>query len=53
LFRRLKNKRLLAFIGSRLHPRFDSRENYVYRAGEEITTLIVVRKGIAAFVSPR
>jgi hypothetical protein len=52
LFLKMKNKRCLAYIGSKLHPRYDSEGAQIYKANEEITTLIIVNKGIAAFVWP-
>jgi hypothetical protein len=50
LFKQLKNKRLLAYIGSRLRPQFTTYGAYVYREGEEITNFIIVTVGLAAFV---
>ena len=48
-----KNRRCLAFIGTKLHPRYDSENSIIYKANDEIATLIVVNKGIAAFVSTK
>jgi hypothetical protein len=36
LFKNLRNKRLLAFIGSHLKPQFNSAGTYVYQQGDEI-----------------
>jgi hypothetical protein len=42
---KIKNKRMLAFIGSRFGTT-------IYRQGDEINHLVIVTKGMAAFVMP-
>ena len=53
LFKKLKNKKLLAYIGSHLRPQFNSSGDLIYRQGEEITSMYIVTCGLAAFVQPR
>jgi hypothetical protein len=48
----IKNKRMLAFIGSRFHPYYNHAGTIIYRQGDEISNLIIVTKGMAAFVMP-
>jgi hypothetical protein len=51
LFDPIKNHSgMLHFIGSRLRPTFTSAGAFIYRKGDEINDLIIVQKGIAAFV---
>jgi hypothetical protein len=45
-----KNNRLLHFIGSKLRPTFTASGTFIYRKGDEINDLVIVQKGIAAFV---
>ena len=52
MFKRLKNKRLLASIGQRFRPWFNHAGTFLYRQGDEINTLIVVISGLATFVAP-
>jgi hypothetical protein len=48
----IKNKRMLAFMGSRFHPYYNHANSTIYRQGDEINSLIIVTKGMAAFVMP-
>jgi hypothetical protein len=50
---KIKNKRMLAFMGSRFHPYYNHAGTTVYRQGDEISSLIIVTKGMAAFVMPQ
>ena len=53
LFKKLNNKRLLAFIGQRFKPWFNHAGTFIYRQGDEINSLIIVISGLAAFVAPK
>jgi hypothetical protein len=43
---------MLAFMGSRFHPYYNHAGTTVYRQGDEISSLIIVTRGMAAFVMP-
>ena len=49
-FTELKNRRLLAYIGQNFHPVAYEAGQCIYKQSDEIQTLYVATKGLAAFV---
>ena len=53
LLRKMNNKRLMAYMGSRFRPQFNHAGTFVYQQGDEISQLLIVISGLAAFVAPK
>ena len=53
LLKKMNNKRLMAYMGSRFRPQFTYAGTYLYRQGDEISQLTIVISGLAAFVAPK
>jgi len=53
LMKRVKNKRLLSFLGQKLRPQFHFVGSQIYKEGDEITNMLIVTSGVAVFIAPK
>ena len=49
-FRELQNRRLLSYIGQNFYPTAYESGACIYKQGDEIQTLMITTRGLAAFV---
>ena len=53
LMKRVKNKRLLSYLGQKLRPQFNHIGTSIYKEGDEITNMLIVTSGVACFIAPK
>ena len=49
----MKNTQLLTIMGQNFRPQFYQVGQYLYRQGDEISTIQIMQEGVATFVQPR
>jgi hypothetical protein len=49
-FNGMKNMKLLTIMGQNFKPQFAQVGQYLYRQGDEISSILIMQEGVATFV---